>query len=133
MLNIVAVMGRLTKDPELKRTPNGVSVCTFSIACDRSYVKQGEERQTDFLDIVAWRNTAEFVCKYFAKGQLIAANGSLQSRRYEDKDGRKVTKYEIAADNVHFADSKPGGQKGKAVENSTDDFSVIEEAEDLPF
>ncbi|MDD3204018.1 MAG: single-stranded DNA-binding protein, partial [Pygmaiobacter massiliensis] len=82
MLNVVALLGRLVADPELRRTPNGVSVTTFTIAVDRSFVKSGAERQTDFIDIVAWRNTAEFVCKYFQKGSMMAVQGSIQTRTY---------------------------------------------------
>ncbi len=112
MLNVIAVMGRLVADPELRQTPNGISTTTFAIACDRNFVKAGTERQTDFLDIVTWRSSAEFACKYFKKGQLIAVNGSLQTRTYEDKEGKKRKVYEIVADNLHFADSKGGGGQG---------------------
>ena len=80
MLNVVALLGRLTADPELRKTPNGVSVTTFTVAVNRSYVKQGGERQTDFIDVVAWRSTAEFITKYFKKGQMIAVQGSIQTR-----------------------------------------------------
>ena len=89
MLNVMAVMGRMVADPELRKTTNGVSTTTFTIACDRNFVKQGQERETDFFDIVAWRQTAEFACKWFRKGQLIVVNGSLQTRSYEDKNGNK--------------------------------------------
>lgn len=147
MMNVVAVMGRLVADPELRKTPNGVSTTTFTIACDRSYVKPGAERQTDFIDIVAWRSSAEFVCKYFHKGQMIAVNGSLQTRTYEDKEGKKRKVYEIVADNVHFAESKSSSGGGyataapRAVEEApasysvgnVDDFAVIDDSEDLPF
>ena len=85
MLNVVALMGRLVADPELRHTPNGVATCTFRIAVDRSFVRAGEERKADFIDIVVWRQTAEFVCKYFHKGNLIAVDGSIQTRTYEDK------------------------------------------------
>lgn len=151
MLNVVAVMGRLVADPELRKTTTGVSTTTFTIACDRSYVKPGSDRQTDFLDIVAWRNSAEFVCKYFRKGQLIAVNGSLQTRSYENKEGKKVKVWEIVADNLHFADSKGGSGGGGGgsyapapmrdatpevasySSGSADDFAVIDDSEDLPF
>lgn len=149
MLNVVAIMGRLVADPELRKTPNDVSTTTFTIACDRNYVKPGTERQTDFIDIVAWRSSAEFVCKYFRKGQLIAVNGSLQTRTYE-KDGVKRKVYEIVADNLHFADSKgssgggapsPTAMPSRSVEpepasysaGEPEDFSVIDDSEDLPF
>lgn len=106
MLNVAILMGRLVADPEIRHTPNDIAVTSFTIAVDRSYVKVGTERQTDFIDIVAWRATAEFVCKYFRKGQMIAVQGSIQTRSYTDKDGNKRKAFEIVADNVHFADSK---------------------------
>ncbi|MBR6407016.1 MAG: single-stranded DNA-binding protein [Clostridia bacterium] len=106
MLNVVALMGRLTADPELRYTPNNLPVVSFTLAVDRSYVRQGEQRQTDFIDVVAWRNTAEFVSRYFRKGQLVAVNGSIQTRSYEDKQGNRRKAFEIVADNVHFAEPK---------------------------
>lgn len=152
MLNVVAVMGRLVADPELRKTPSDVSTTTFTIACDRNYVKPGSERQTDFIDIVAWRSTAEFACKYFRRGQLVAVNGSLQTRTYEDKEGKKRKVYEIVADNLHFADSKTQGagggqsqgysqqpariaepQPASYAAGEPEDFSVIDDSEDLPF
>jgi len=102
MINRVVLMGRLTADPELKTTSTGFSVTSFSIAVDRSYVKQGEERKTDFINIVAWRNTAEFVCRFFPKGSLIAVEGQLQSRTYQAKDGTNRYVVEVIADNVSF-------------------------------
>ena len=102
MLNRVILMGRLVADPELKTTTTGISVTSFRIAVDRSYVKAGAERQSDFFDIVAWRSSAEFVCKNFTKGSLIAVDGQLQSRQYETKDGQKRTAIEVVADNVSF-------------------------------
>lgn len=138
-LNVVALMGRLTKDPEMRKTPQGVSVATFTVAVDRSFVKQGEDRQADFIDIVCWRNTAEFVCKYFQKGSMIALNGSIQTRTYQDKNGNNRKAFEIVADNVHFAgDKKDGGaQHGGSTryeEKKNDDFAVIDEdEEDMPF
>lgn len=95
-------MGRLVSDPELKTTTSGISVTSFRIAVDRSYVKAGAERQADFFDIVAWRNTAEFVCRNFGKGSLIAVDGQLQSRQYQAKDGTNRTVIEVVADNVSF-------------------------------
>ena len=154
MLNVVALMGRLVADPELRHTPRGVATCTFRIAVDRNFVRQGEERKADFIDIVAWRQSAEFVCRYFRKGNLIAVNGSLQTRNYEDKNGNKRTAYEVVADNIHFAESKNSSQASGsgyaapapadapraaapapvsyAVGNA-DDFAVIDDNEDLPF
>lgn len=106
MLNIVALMGRLTHTPELKTTQNGTSVCSFSIAVDRTYTPKGEERKADFIDIVAWRQTAEFICKYFQKGGMIAIDGSIQTRSYQDKQGNTRTKVEVLANNVSFCGSK---------------------------
>ena len=102
MINRVVLMGRLVADPELKTTGSGVSVTSFRIAVDRNYVKQGAERQADFIDIVAWRGTAEFVCKHFNKGSLVAIDGQLQSRQYQTKDGQNRTAIEVVADNVSF-------------------------------
>lgn len=102
MLNKVILMGRLTADPELKRTPNGVSVATFSLAVSRNYNKD----ITDFINIVAWRQTADFISKYFSKGQLIALEGELQTRNYEDKQGNKRTAVEVIAEQVYFAEPK---------------------------
>lgn len=108
MLNRVILMGRLVADPELKTTNTGVSVTTFRIAVDRSYVKAGEERQADFFDIVAWRSTAEFVCRNFSKGSLIALDGQLQSRQYTTKDGQNRTVVEVVANNVSFTGERRG-------------------------
>jgi len=108
MLNVAVLMGRLVADPELRHTPNGISTCTFRIAVDRSYVRSGEERKADFIDIVAWRQTAEFVCKYFRKGNLIAVDGSIQTRNYEDKQGNKRTAFEVVANNVNFTGERSG-------------------------
>ena len=102
MLNRVILMGRLVSDPELKTTPTGASVTNFRIAVDRSYVKQGEERKADFIDIVCWRQTAEFVCRYFGKGAMIAVEGQLQTRTYQAKDGTNRYVVEVVADNVSF-------------------------------
>lgn len=106
MLNSAIIMGRLTADPELRSTPNGISVTSFSVAVDRNYQRQGEERQTDFINVVAWRQTAEFVTRYFRKGSMIAVQGSIQTRSYEDKNGNKRYAVEIVADNVSFCGSK---------------------------
>ena len=108
-MNNICLLGRLTADPELRHTPSQVAVTSFTVAVDRSYTPKGQERQADFIPVVAWRQTAEFVCRYFRKGQRIALQGSLQSRSYTDKDGNKRTAYEVVADNVFFAESKNGG------------------------
>ena len=106
MLNRVILMGRLVSDPELKTTDTGISVTSFRIAVERSYVKQGEERKADFIDIVCWRNTAEFVCKYFNKGSLIGIDGKLQSRTYQAKDGTNRYVVEVVADVASFTGEK---------------------------
>ena len=106
MLNVAVIMGRLTADPELRHTASGITVTTFTVAVDRSYAKAGTERQTDFIDVVAWRQTAEFVCKYFQKGSMIAVTGSIQVRNYEDKQGNKRKAVEIQANDVSFTGSK---------------------------
>ncbi|MCH5198664.1 MAG: single-stranded DNA-binding protein [Oscillospiraceae bacterium] len=142
MLNCCVIMGRLTSDPELKTTASGLSVTSFSVAVDRSYARPGEEKQTDFINIVAWRQTAEFVCKYFHKGSMIAVQGSLQSRNYEDRNGNKRTAYEIVASNVSFCGSKAESGTGATVNNANtasysnagaDDFSTVVEDDDFPF
>ena len=139
MLNVVALMGRLTADPELRTTPAGVSVTSFTIAVDRSFVKQGEERQADFINCAAWRGTADFVAKYFQKGSLIAVDGKIQTRRYQDKDGHNRTAFEVVVDNAHFAGSKEKAEKPAQPAYSApeqpayDDFATIDDAEDLPF
>ncbi|HJB97136.1 MAG TPA: single-stranded DNA-binding protein [Candidatus Acutalibacter pullicola] len=113
MLNVAVIMGRLAADPELRHTPNGVAVTSFTLAVDRSYARAGTERQTDWIDVVAWRQTAEFVCKYFTKGQLMAVTGSIQTRNYEDRNGNKRKAVEIQATEVNFASSKrEGGSMG---------------------
>lgn len=106
MLNVVALMGRLVADPELRHTPNGVATCTFRIAVDRSFVRAGEERKADFIDIVVWRQTAEFVCKYFHKGNLIAVDGSSRRARMRTKPATSSYAFEVVANNVHFTGRK---------------------------
>lgn len=103
MFNLVVLSGRLTADPELKTTPNGVSVCSFSIANEVGY---GESKKTAFINIVAWRNQAEFVNKYFSKGNMIGIEGAIQTRKYTDKDGNNRTIFEVVANNVQFVESK---------------------------
>lgn len=129
MLNNVVLMGRLTKDPELKQTPQGVSVVTFSLAVDRNYGRT-EEKQTDFINIIAWRNTADFVSKYFTKGQLVAVRGRLQTRTWQDQNGQKRYATDVVADEVFFAESK--GKTEQTDENPImEGFSVSNE--NLPF
>ena len=142
MLNCAVIMGRLTADPELRQTPSGVSVTRFTVAVDRGYVKAGEERKADFINVVCWRQTAEFVTRYFAKGSMIAVQGSIQTGSYE-KDGIKRSTFEIVADNVSFCGSKnesgagaPRATDGAAASfsnGSIDDFAAIADDDDLPF
>ena len=106
MLNKIILMGRLTRDPELRRTQSGTAVTSFSLAVDRDYKAQDGERETDFIDIVAWRSTAEFVSKYFSKGRMAVVEGRLQVRDWTDKDGNKRRSTEVLADSVYFGDSK---------------------------
>jgi single-strand DNA-binding protein len=106
MLNHIITMGRLTRDPELRRTNSGVAVASFTIAVDRDRAPEGQEKETDFIDCVAWRGTAEFVEKYFKKGSMIALKGRLQIRSWTDKEGNKRRSAEIVADNVYFGESK---------------------------
>lgn len=114
MLNKVILMGRLTADPELRQTPNGVSTCRFTVACDRNFVPQGGERQADFISVTAWRQTAEFVSRYFTKGRMIAVEGTLRTGSYPDKRYPDVTHYttDVYADQVYFAGDKPAQQGG---------------------
>ena len=149
MLNHIVLMGRLTRDPELRQTQSGVSVASFTLAVDRDFQsRDGGEKQTDFIDIVAWRNTAEFVSKYFSKGRMAVVTGRLQIRDWTDREGGKRRSAEVVADNVYFGDSKPGGQGGQpsaggrsggssyggydAPEIKTD-FAEVEDDGDLPF
>lgn len=120
MFNLVVLTGRLTADPELKYTPNNIPVTSFSIAVSRRY-KAGEETQADFINIVAWQKTAEFVTKYFSKGSMIGIEGSIQTRRYTDKEGKNRTVFEVVANNVQFVESKREG--GAAVNEAPASFS----------
>ena len=144
-LNVVALLGRLVAEPELRHTTSGVATCTFRIAVDRSYSKDGE-RKADFIDIVTWRQTAEFVCKYFHKGSMIAVNGSIQTRNYEDKNGNKRTAFGVVAEGVHFASTareapkvdtqrtpEPFKTNAVAADVKQDGFAVIDDSADLPF
>lgn len=155
MLNHIVIMGRLTRDPELRRTSSGIAAASFTIAVDRDFApKDGGEKETDFIDCVAWRQTAEFVSKYFGKGRMAVVSGRLQIRGWTDKDGNKRKSAEIVADNVYFGDSKkdssaPGGYTDQpqtvsermyeAMKNGTfmsqySDFAMLEDADaKLPF
>ena len=112
MLNKIVLMGRLTRDPELRRTQSGTAVASFTLAVDRDYKPQDGERETDFIDIVAWRQTAEFVSKYLTKGRMAVVEGRLQIRDWTDRDGGKRRSAEVVADNVYFGDSKRDGESG---------------------
>ena len=112
MLNRIVLMGRLTRDPELRKTQSDTPVCSFSLAVDRDYKKDGEKKETDFIDIVAWRATAEFVSKFFTKGRMAVVEGRLQIRDWTDKEGNKRRSAEVVADQVYFGDSKRDGDGG---------------------
>lgn len=148
MYNKAILVGRLTADPELKQTPNGVAVTSFSIAVSRAFAPKGGERQTDFLDIVAWRQTAEFICRYFQKGKAILIEGSIQTRTYVDKNGQNRRAWEIIADSAHFVESKNASSGGGMPapsdamapapapaysSGSVEDFADIDDDGDLPF
>ena len=148
MLNHIVLMGRLTRDPELRRTQSGVAVVSFSLAVDRDFQsRDGGEKQTDFIDIVAWRNTAEFVSKYFTKGRMAVVSGRLQIRDWTDREGGKRRSAEVVADNVYFGDSKRDGAAPAPGGSSYDrpsygnydapaisaDFSEAEDDGELPF
>ena len=138
MLNHVVIMGRMVRDPELRQLDNGTSVTSFSVAVERNYVdKTTNERQADFLNVVAWRQTADFVCKYFHQGDMIALEGSLQYRKYTDKDGNNRTAIEIVASNISFCGGKNGGNANTATTNDTPATMVAnapsEDNDELPF
>ena len=149
MLNKIILMGRLTRDPELRRTQSGTAVTSFSIAVDRDFKSQSGEKETDFIDSVAWRSTAEFVSKYFSKGRMAVVEGRLQIRDWTDRDGGKRRSAEVVADNVYFGDSKrdggsdfgapaygdrSGGYASQAPMGGHSDFAEIgEEDGELPF
>ena len=115
MLNHITIMGRLTRDPELRRTGSGIAVASFTVAVDRDFGgRDGGEKETDFIDCVAWRQTGEFVSKYFTKGRMIVVSGRLQIRSWTDKDGNKRRTAEVVADNCYFGDSKRDGDSGSA-------------------
>ena len=151
MLNQIIIMGRLTRDPELRRTQSGTAVCSFSVAVDRDFKSQSGEKETDFIDVVAWRSTAEFVAKYFTKGRMAIVEGRLQIRPWTDKDGNNRRSAEVVADNIYFGDSKrdsagdmggysapaytaPAGGYSAPVGGSSSGFAEIDEEDgDLPF
>ena len=156
-MNSVSLIGRLTADPELRHTQSGLAMTRFSIAVDRRFAKQGEEKQADFINIVAWRQTAEFICQYFTKGQRIAINGSIQTGSYTAQDGTKRYTFDVVVDNAEFCESKrdsSGSGNNYGSQNSyqqqtyrqeptpvppsyssgdSDDFMVVPNDEDLPF
>lgn len=139
MYNKIILMGRITHDLALKTTPSGVSVCPFSIAVDRRYQTKGEEKKTDFFNVVAWRTTAEFVTRYFSKGRMILVEGEMQTRKYTDKNGKDVTCYEVIADRVSFTgdkkdDAQPAAQNYSAAQSDPPaDFSDSSDPDDYPF
>lgn len=133
-MNNVSLIGRLTADPELKRTQSDLAYTRFSIAVDRQFTKQGEEKQADFINITAWRKTAEFICKYFNKGQRIALNGHIQTSSYTDKDGNKRYTFDVVADNVEFCEAKKQSDNSGNNNNSKPDVYVdMPDDGDLPF
>lgn len=148
MLNHIVLMGRLVRDPELRRTQSGLPVVSFRIAVDRDFgTKEDGSKETDFIDIVAWRNTAEFVSKYFAKGRMAVVSGRLQMRSWTDNNGQKRINAEVVADNVYFGDSKPSGNSngnyagdddkptpaGQPVYAATDFAELSDDDNELPF
>ena len=147
MINMVALMGRLTYEPELRSTNNGLSVLSFQVAVDRNYQAQGQERQADFIDCVAWRQTAEFISRYFHKGSMIAIEGSIQTRNYTDKNGNNRKAVEVVVNNASFCGSKAetgtGAQSGApsftqpapsyASADTTDFEEIVDDDDDLPF
>ena len=136
MLNHITIMGRLTRDPEMRRTGSGVAVTSFTIACDRDF-GQNSQKETDFVDITAWRNTAEFVSKYFSKGRMAVVSGRLQIRKWKDKDGNDRKTAEVVADNVYFGDSKKDDSSGSypaPASAPAPEFQVLEDDDSqLPF
>lgn len=135
-MNVVNLIGRLTATPELKTTQKGVSVTSFTLAVDRAYTPKGEEKQTDFIKCVAWRGTADFITRYFDKGNRIAVNGSLQQRNYTAKDGSNQTVYEVVVDNAYFCETKqaaPSVLHESEEPSVTDGYEEITTSDDLPF
>ena len=145
MINSVVLMGRLTFDPELKTTSNGISVVSFQVACDRNFQRAGEEKKTDFIDVTAWRQTAEFISRYFRKGSALCITGSIQTRSWQDPQGQKRYATEVVADEAMFVDSKnEGGAAGAYVPDAYNTpsysspavapkFEELKTDDDLPF
>lgn len=141
MLNHITIMGRMVRDPELRHTGSGTAVASFCVACDRDYApKDGAEKKTDFINCVAWRNTGEFVSKYFSKGSMIVVDGRLEMREWTDKDGNKRISAEINVDNAYFGDSKRGTENSSAAPNyggysapAQDYGAITGDDEQLPF
>ena len=120
MLNHITIMGRLTRDPELRRTGSGIAVASFTVAVDRDFAsRESGERETDFIDCVAWRQTGEFVSKYFTKGRMAVVSGRLQIRSWTDKDGNKRRTAEVVADNVYFGESRRNSESGSSYGGNT--------------
>lgn len=141
MINTVVLMGRLTYEPELRKTPSGVSVLRFQLAVERAYQKNNEEKQADFIDCIAWRQTAEFISRYFHKGDMIALEGTIQTSNYTDKNGANRKQVEVVANNVSFCGSKSDNSKPKgrasldvaAPDDSRDFEEIVDDDDDLPF
>ena len=136
MLNKIVIMGRMTKDPELRRTQTGTPVTSFTLAVDRDHKAADGSRETDFIECVAWRGTAEFVAKYFGKGRMAVVEGKLQLRSWTDKDGNKRRTAEVQADNVYFGDSKreeTGGSYGSYARADVEYEEIEDDDGDLPF
>ena len=135
MLNKIFIMGRLTRDPELRRMQSGTPVTSFSLAVDRDFKSQSGEKETDFIDVVAWRQTAEFVARYFTKGRMAVVEGRLQIRDWQDNNGNKRRSAEVIADSIYFGDSKPQDAQPAvhAVNVDASDFDEIEDDPDFPF
>ena len=144
MINSVVLMGRLTYDPELRTAPNGISVVRIQLACDRNFQRSGEERKADFIDVTAWRQTAEFISRYFRKGSMIAVEGSIQTENFTDKDGNKRKSVQVVANNVSFCGSKAESgtasnpafsqpAPSSASADNSDFEEIIDDDDDLPF
>lgn len=132
MLNHIVIMGRMTRDPELRKTQSGVAVASFTLAVERDYCETGKEREVDFIDCTAWRGTAEMIDKYFSKGRMMIVAGRLQIRNWQDKEGNKRRSAEIVAENVYFGDSKPqNGQSQQAAQSA--EFSQLPDSTPVPF